>query len=265
MFTAHGRSDTGRQRSGNEDHYVCQNLDGLNGHCLIAAVADGMGGHAGGQIASEIAVQVLQSQVGALDRAPEPTAAARLLRAVYETANREILDRAAADLELADMGTTMVTAVVNDSSLTLANLGDSRAYLLRNGVLGQMTVDHSWREEARQHNMSEEEISMSPFRETITRSLGVDDAVKLDLVDVRLRPGDRILLCSDGVHDLLTDAEIRSALASPDGPEETSRRLIDEANAAGGYDNSTCVLVHVEATNASSELTAGVRSGVLES
>ena len=156
------------------------------------------------------------------------------------------------------MGTTMVAAVIADADATLANLGDSRAYLIRHGIIGQVTVDHSWREEARRHNLPMDEIAMSPFRETITRSLGVDDRVRVDIFEFALEPGDRLLLCSDGVHDLLSDTEILQTVRSGDTPEQVGKMLVDLANEAGGHDNSTCVLVHYDATETT---TGAARNG----
>ena len=243
-FTAYGHSDTGRQRSSNEDHFLCLEIGRALEAAHLVAVADGMGGHAGGQVASELAIAALKAAVEAADGVAARSEAERLLRAAFESANRDILDTAAADPGLTDMGTTMVAALATDSQVTLANLGDSRAYLVRGGIIGQISVDHSWREEARRHDLPMQEISLSPFRETITRSLGVDKEVGVDLFGFRPRPGDRLLLCSDGVHDLLSDLEIREAILSEDSPEAVSRRLIRLANEAGGHDNSTCVLIH---------------------
>ncbi len=212
----------------------------------MVAVADGMGGHAGGQVASGLAISALEAQIAGLDAAHLKSEPDATLTAAFESANREILRVAAADDSLTDMGTTMVAALVAEADVTLANLGDSRAYLVRRGVIGQITVDHSWREEARRHNMPMDEIARSPFRETITRSLGVDDSVRVDIFEFRLEPGDRILLCSDGVHDLLSDSEILRAVVAGKTPEQVGKMLVDLANEAGGRDNSTCVLVHYE-------------------
>lgn len=262
-FTTFGRSDTGRQRAANEDHFVCLALDDLSGDEHVVAVADGMGGHAGGKVASGIAIEVLRSQLSTPDGAAARPSSGALLRNVFESANREILARAAEDVGLTDMGTTMVVALAHGGGATLANLGDSRAYMIRGTIIGQVTVDHSWREEARQHDLPLDEIEMSPFRETITRSLGVDQAVKVDLYDIELEPGDQLLLCSDGVHDLLSDLDILAAVLDEKAPEEISRRLIDEANEAGGHDNSTCVLLRYDAP-ASQPVTADSPTGAAE-
>ncbi len=245
-FTAFGHSDTGRQRASNEDHFVCLEIGESPGSSQVVAVADGMGGHAGGQVASGLAISALEAEVQAGRSSVDQAGAGSLLRGAFELANREILRAAAEDTGLSDMGTTMVAAFVSDSGLTLANLGDSRAYLVRRGVIGQISVDHSWREEARRHNLPLHEIAMSPFRETITRSLGVDDSVDVDLYDFGLEAGDQLLLCSDGVHDLLDDLEIREAILGEQSPEHIGRRLVDMANDAGGHDNSTCVVIRYE-------------------
>jgi len=242
-LTAFGHTDIGRQRTSNQDHYACLRLGASAAAAHVIAVADGMGGHAGGQVASSLAIEALKAVVAAAQTSqPSPTEAA-LLQAAFESANREILRAADADPALLDMGTTMVAAVVSEFHATLANLGDSRAYMERNGVIGQVTVDHSWKEEARKLDLSEEEIAWSPFRETITRSLGVDESVQLDIFELDFEPGDRLVLCSDGVHDLLSDLEIRETILSEQTPKRIGRRLIDLANDAGGHDNSTCVLI----------------------
>lgn len=249
-FTAFGHSDTGRQRSSNEDQYVCLRIGEPPLVAHVVAVADGMGGHAGGQIASGLAISALEAQVSAFDAESAEADAEAMLEEAFRAANREILRIAASDRSLADMGTTMVAGIVSESGATLANLGDSRAYLTRNGIIGQITVDHSWREEAKRHNLPLDEIAMSPFRETITRSLGVDDSVKVDIVRFGLQPGDCILLCSDGVHDLLSDAEMLAVIVAEKTPESVGKRLVELANEAGGHDNSTCVLIRYDGPGA---------------
>jgi protein phosphatase len=228
----------------------------------VIAVADGMGGHAGGQVASALAISSLEAVVDLASSTSSEADDGELLRRAFEAANREILRAAEADPELLDMGTTMVAAVVREAHATLANLGDSRAYLERSGVIGQVTVDHSWREEARKLDLSEEEIAWSPFRETITRSLGVDTAVEVDIVEVELTPGDRLMLCSDGVHDLLSDLDILATIRAEQTPESITRRLIDLANAAGGHDNSTCVLIGYDGPASEEQLADAQRGAV---
>lgn len=255
---AFGHSDTGRQRQSNEDHYVCLQAGEAPEVLHVFAVADGMGGHAGGQVASGLAVEALETEVAGYDSGLPQS----LLKASFEAANRSILKKAAEDPALTDMGTTMVAAALIGPAVTLANLGDSRAYLARNGLIGQITVDHSWKEEARQHDLPIDEISMSPFRETITRSLGIDDSVGVDLFSFDLRPGDCILLCSDGVHDLLSDRQILATIQIGGTPEETSRQLVDMANDAGGHDNSTCVLIRWDGPAADPRVGTAVETGV---
>ncbi len=245
-FTAFGHSDTGRQRPSNEDHYVCIRIGQPPQAAHVVAVADGMGGHAGGQVASGLAISALEALIAGLDAGAARAQAEATLTAAFEAANREILRRAEVDRSLTDMGTTMVAAIASDSGATLANLGDSRAYLTRNGVIGQVTIDHSWKEEARQHNVPVDEIANSPFRETITRSLGVDESVEVDIFSFAMRPGDCLLLCSDGLHDLVPDLEILATITGAKTLEKAGKRLIDLANDAGGRDNTTCVLIRYE-------------------
>jgi protein phosphatase len=249
-FTAFGHSDTGRQRASNEDHFLCLVIGESPEIAHVVAVADGMGGHAGGKVASDLAITALETTVNGATGPTARSGAARLLRRAFESANRDILKHAAEDRGLTDMGTTMVAAVVSDAAVTLANLGDSRAYLVRQGIIGQLSVDHSWKEEARRHDLSMQEIATSPFRETITRSLGVDTAVDVDIFDFVPRTGDQMLLCSDGLHDLLSDLEILETMAVEEPLERIGRRLVDMANEAGGHDNSTCVLVRYDGPGA---------------
>lgn len=261
-LTAFGHTDTGRQRAANEDHYACLRWGDSADSPHVIAVADGMGGHAGGQVASSLAIAALESAVAGADSRAAGVTERELLATAFRGANSEILRSAEADPDLHDMGTTMVAAIVRDTHVTLANLGDSRAYLTRRGVIGQVTVDHSWREEARKLDLSEEEIAWSPFRETITRSLGVDEAVDLDIYEFALEPGDCLVLCSDGIHDLLSDLDIRATILAEETPESITRRLIDLANAAGGHDNSTCVLIGYDGPAAGAGVAGGGKRGV---
>jgi protein phosphatase len=229
-------TDVGRTRSGNEDSYVC----GRN----VFAVADGLGGHQGGEVASAAAVEPLAALDGR-DFADPADAAAALVGAIRE-GNEAIIDRAAADPALWGMGTTVTAvALAGGRFLQLAHVGDSRAYLLRDGTLAQLTTDHTVVAEAvRRGLLTPEQAAVHPERSILTRAVGLDPRVPVDTPDpLELRPGDQVLLCSDGLTEAVDEPRIAALLADPgDGPD-VCRALIDAANAAGGPDNITVVLL----------------------
>jgi PPM family protein phosphatase len=232
-------SDVGRMRSGNEDSYFCGRT--------VFAVADGLGGHQGGEVASAAAVEPLAR----LDshELTDPGAVAEALAAAIREANEAILERAADDPSLYGMGTTITAAAVaGGRHLQLAHVGDSRAYLLREGALDQLTTDHTVVGElVRRGRLTPEQAAIHPERSILTRAVGLDPRVPVDLPDpLELQPGDQVLLCSDGLTEAVGDGQIAELLsATPDG-HAACRSLIDAANGAGGPDNITVVLVRVE-------------------
>lgn len=225
-------SDVGRVRSDNQD------LD-LLAPPLIA-VADGMGGHLGGGTAARMAVDALRA-VGATT---DPT---DLLAALRE-ANRAITTAAAADPDLAGMGTTATAALLDGGILYLVHVGDSRAYLIRNGRITQITDDHSVvAEMVRRGTLSADAAETHPARHVITRALGVDAHLDIDALRVDLAPGDVILLCTDGLSGPVEDEDILGIVDSTMGLQDAAAALVDRANAAGGPDNVTVVLARVDA------------------
>jgi protein phosphatase len=232
-------SDVGRTRSGNEDSYFCGRT--------VFAVADGLGGHQGGEVASAAAVAPLAALDGR--EFADPGQAAEALAAAIREANSAILDRAAGDPGLWGMGTTMTAAAVaGDSHLQLAHVGDSRAYLLRDGDLEQLTTDHTVVGElVRRGRLTPEQAAIHPERSILTRAVGLDPRVLVDTPDpVGLRPGDQVLLCSDGLTEAVADARIAELLSAGADGETACRSLIDAANTAGGPDNITVVLIRVD-------------------
>jgi PPM family protein phosphatase len=231
-------SDVGRARSGNEDSYFCGRT--------VFAVADGLGGHQGGEVASAAAVAPLAALDG---RELATTAeAAEALAAAIQEANSAILDRAAGDPSLWGMGTTMTAAAVTaDGHLQLAHVGDSRAYLLRDGALEQLTTDHTVVAElVRRGRLTPELAAIHPERSILTRAVGLDARVPVDTPDpLDLRPGDQCLLCSDGLTEAVPDPTIAELLSTDEDGNAACRSLIDAANEAGGPDNITVVLVRV--------------------
>jgi PPM family protein phosphatase len=232
-------SDVGRTRSGNEDSYFCGRT--------VFAVADGLGGHQGGEVASAAAVAPLAALDGR--EFADPDQAAEALAVAIREANSAILDRAAGDPGLWGMGTTMTAAAVaGDSHLQLAHVGDSRAYLLRDGDLEQLTTDHTVVGElVRRGRLTPEQAAIHPERSILTRAVGLDPRVLVDTPDpVGLRPGDQVLLCSDGLTEAVADDRIAELLSAGADGETACRSLIDAANAAGGPDNITVVLIRVD-------------------
>ncbi|HVP56155.1 MAG TPA: Stp1/IreP family PP2C-type Ser/Thr phosphatase [Candidatus Eisenbacteria bacterium] len=242
-----GRSEVGRVRVSNEDSY------GFDLRHGVFVVCDGMGGHAAGEIASSIAVETLLSYF----RDKEPLAAdaalidaplgAQLLSDAVNKANECILEYAEGHASASGMGTTLVAARFSDGRFTIAHIGDSRIYLLRQGSLVQLTEDHSLvMEQVRRGIMTVEEAKKSTAQHIITRALGTEDNSPPDLAEFPAEPGDILMLTTDGVLRHLEDPEIHDILANSVTLQAACDRLIDTAIEAGGEDNATCVLVRVK-------------------
>jgi len=243
------RSDIGRFRENNEDKFDFflpddQTQLALRGR--LWAVADGMGGHNAGQVASEAALKALirtyYAPAGADDVVETLRAALTDANGLIYRAARQNEDRAAG------MGTTVVAAVVKEDVLTVAHIGDSRAYLLRRGEgLRRLTTDHSWVEEqVRRGILSRAEAEASPYRNYILRSVGVEAQVDPEILSVPLAPEDTLLLCSDGLSGYLNDDALTVALSGK-GPSQIALDLVDAANDAGGRDNITALVVRIHA------------------
>jgi serine/threonine protein phosphatase PrpC len=231
-------TDVGLARSGNEDSYFCGRT--------VFAVADGLGGHQGGEVASATAVEPLAALDGR-DFAGVAEAARALAAAIRE-ANSAILERAAGDPGLWGMGTTVTAAAVAGGRfLQLAHVGDSRAYLLHDGTLNQLTTDHTLVGElVRRGRLTPEQAAVHPERSILTRAVGLDPGIMVDTPEpLELEPGDQVLLCSDGLTETVRDDRIATLLAEHEDGHEACRGLIDAANAAGGPDNITVVLVRM--------------------
>jgi PPM family protein phosphatase len=221
-------TDVGRVRDGNEDAYMVRDP--------LFAVADGMGGHQGGEVASNLALE-------RLERATDDDSD---LAEVVREANRAVFEQAAQDPGLAGMGTTLTAVRVQDERLHLAHVGDSRMYLLRDGRLERITRDHTVVEQlVDQGRMSVEDAKIHPQRSILTRALGVDEDIQVDEADVDVRPGDRVLLCSDGLTGMVDEDRILSILTDTPDPQAACTALIEAANQAGGQDNITAVVLNV--------------------
>jgi protein phosphatase len=250
-FKSCGMSDVGLTRAHNEDSFRC------DPKLQIYVVADGMGGHSHGEVASRIAVDTV---VEFIERSgdkdvtwpagydPELDRDANRLHAAIRVAHERVLRAIEGDAALSGMGTTLVGCVVADSKAVLAHVGDSRAYRLRDGALEQLTQDHTWvHEQVLAGFLSSEQARNHPLKNVVTRALGGEAEVEIDVQEIDLRAGDRLLLCSDGLTTMLNDAEIADRLASKLPHEWICRSLIDDANSKGGLDNVTVLLIAVEA------------------
>ena len=225
--TAAAATDVGLVREGNEDSYLTEGP--------LFAVADGMGGHRGGEVASQLAVETLEKlfKEGAGDLPDQ-----------VQEANRVVFERSVLDRKVAGMGTTLTAALVEGDRVRLAHVGDSRAYLLRDGTLRLLTEDHTLvHRMVSEGEISKEEAETHPQRSVLTRALGVDTVVDVDDDSLQVRPGDRLLLCTDGLTSMVSEDEIEEVLRTVPDPREAAQRLVRMANEAGGVDNTTVVIL----------------------
>ncbi|MFN2488944.1 MAG: Stp1/IreP family PP2C-type Ser/Thr phosphatase [Actinomycetota bacterium] len=232
------KSDVGRIRSGNEDSYLTNDL--------IFVVADGMGGHIAGDVASSTAVDTIKEHLGSASGS-DPETLAQLIR----HANVTIWEKARTDASLTGMGTTCTLVYVDGDRAHVAHVGDSRAYRLRAGALEQLTEDHTLvARMVKEGKLSPAEAMHHPQRSIITRALGVDSDVRVDLTSVELRDGDRLLLCSDGLTSMIDEDSIAEALEREQEPQAAANLLVDLANEAGGEDNVTVLIVDLSSGSA---------------
>ena len=232
-YTIATATHVGRVRDGNEDAVYPTEDESTVGP-VIVAVADGMGGHAAGEVASAAAISAAAG-------AEEGSAVARV-----EAANAAVLAAAAEDPARTGMGTTLTLAIFwPDGRLEMGHVGDSRAYLLRNERLTQLTIDHTFvRELIAQGRLAPEDAATHPRRHMLTRTIGMPD-VRVDSLDIHLQPGDRVLLCSDGLTGMVTDSRVARILTKTAAPTGAVWSLVEAANAAGGLDNTTVAVVDV--------------------
>ncbi len=225
------RTDIGCLRDHNEDSLIVAPP--------LFAVADGMGGHAAGEIASEIAVNVLA------ERAPEHPDGEALAQAVVD-ANREVIRASHDGRGREGMGTTMTAAMLEGERLVIAQVGDSRAYLLHQGKLQQLTRDHSLMADMIEAGqLTPEEARCHPQRSVITRALGSDPNLHPDIYEINVETGDRLLVCSDGLSGMVRDEAIERTLCRVQDPQRCASQLVNEAIAAGGHDNVTVIVADV--------------------
>lgn len=232
-----GASDVGRVRKVNQDSYF---VGPLEKQSVMAIVADGMGGHENGEVASRMAVDGIIKHFKE-ESSHTPVAIAEAVK----TTNQDIFTFASKSTASNSMGTTLTLMYMQDEVGLIGHVGDSRAYLVREGKIQQVTNDHSWvADRVRQGVLTEFEAKNHHWRNVITNALGTTKEVRLDLSHVNLEPGDRILMCSDGISSLFSDEELGSTVSSS-SPEEAVKFLMAEADERGSPDNTTTIIVHV--------------------
>lgn len=239
-FSCAARTDTGVVRSGNEDSYMMLPDRG------VFIVADGMGGHAAGEVASDMAVRIIARELGSLRGLDDEAAGERMRHAIIE-ANAAIFDRTLTEQDKRGMGTTTTALILLPQRFLLGQVGDSRAYMLRDGRMLQLTKDHSYvQEQVDLGLLTEEQARVHPYSNVITRCIGANAEVVPDLYFGHLRAGDIVLLASDGLTGMLEDEQLAVILKGDGGPQHWVDRLINEANRRGGLDNITALVIRIE-------------------
>lgn len=244
-----GLTDVGRKRNHNEDSFL------IDADLQLYVVADGMGGHAGGGTASRIAVKTIDDEMRAAKSSPDNpflsdaelqnSPLPDFLRSSVEKACLAIYRAAQDDPRLSGMGTTVISLCVRNDHALFAHVGDSRAYLIRNELIQQVSEDHSLvNEQIKAGMLTPEEAKHSRFKNIITRSVGFEEEVQVDVMGLVAKPGDRFILCSDGLANLVDDLEIRKLVLEGE-LKDAPRRLVDLANERGGDDNITCIIVEI--------------------
>jgi serine/threonine protein phosphatase PrpC len=248
--SARGLTDVGRKREHNEDALL------VDEELRLFVVADGMGGHQGGGTASRLAVETIRDAVRSARNRPQPASAdaapssdaelRELLRDSVDRACHSIYEAAQADPALQGMGTTVTALLLDGARALVAHVGDSRCYLVRGADIFQISEDHSLvNEQLKAGAITAEEARTSRFRNIITRSVGFEERVAVDLLGIDLEPGDRLVVCCDGLSNLVEDGEIRE-LVTESSLDEAPGKLVHLANDRGGDDNVTVIVVHVD-------------------
>jgi protein phosphatase len=245
-----GLSDVGLTRVHNEDYFE------IDPEHRLYIVADGMGGHSHGEVAAQLAVNAIRDFVhktadkdttwpfGMDNRLERHT---NLLKMAIRIAHDSVLRAISKDGSLYGMGTTVVGILLAGNVAAVAHVGDSRAYRLRSGRLDQLTQDHTWvNEQVVAGFLSKEQARSHPLKNVVTRALGGESEVQVDVREIEVRPGDVYLLCSDGLTGMLSDADIRDRLSTDGTLHEICRRLVNDSNARGGIDNVTVVVLAIE-------------------
>ena len=252
-YIAAAKTDVGRKRQGNEDSFCLE--PGLG----LYVVADGMGGHAAGEVASRLAVEAIREWIAKYlagedvatigPAAPGGSGGANFLLSSIRHANRVIFDVAQSRVDYAGMGTTVAAALTQGGMVVLAHVGDSRIYRIRNDRIEQVSRDHSFvQQQVDRGVISLDDAHTSQYRHMITRALGLKEAVEVDLAEEPAEAADILLLCSDGLSDLLEDEEILTTVQEhPSDLDRACQALVDRANYKGGDDNVTAILIRAQA------------------
>jgi serine/threonine protein phosphatase PrpC len=241
---AHGKTDKGLVRKENEDAFCIEKDLGL------LAIADGMGGHASGEVASKMAIEILRDS---LKKEGEPLP--DRLDSGVKLANKMIYEASRSQSQLNGMGTTLTALQLDGKRLSIAHVGDSRAYLIRGGVIEQLTDDHTIvSEQVARGMITREEAARSDMRNILSKALGIAPEVDVDMEELTVSEGDQLVLCSDGLSELISDDEILSEVQSSNRPDLACNELVDLANQRGGNDNITVIVVHLRGENLFSRL-----------
>jgi protein phosphatase len=250
------RSDVGMIRAGNEDSFHSK-VDETGG---IFIVADGMGGHAAGEVASEMAVEILRDQLSTLRDLHDRNAADKVMNAL-RGANLAIYNRTVTETDKQGMGTTASVLIVSGRRYLIGQVGDSRIYLMREGALRQLTKDHSYvQEQVDAGFLTPEQARYHPYSNVITRCVGASDDVEPDTFAGETRDGDMFLVASDGLTGMVDDRRLQQLLSSRAEPQRIVDSLIAEANGRGGLDNITAILVQVRGTGDSGDVARTVEA-----
>ena len=253
QFSFHALTDSGLVRSNNEDALA---FDAIQG---VAVLADGMGGYNAGEVASSMAVLAVKAElvrwltINGVHQSSKQVA--RVIEMCFDEANLAILNAAISNPQYAGMGTTLVVGVFLDKRLIVAHVGDSRCYRLRAGVLTQLTKDHSMlQEQVDAGYLTPEQAAYAPGKNLLTRALGVEEVVRVDMHEHPVEPGDLYLMCSDGLTDMMTDKEITLVLAKHTQLALMATELVDQCNLNGGRDNISVLLVQTDESSGKTSL-----------
>jgi PPM family protein phosphatase len=242
-FTCAARTDVGIVRSGNEDNYMM-----LSDHGLFI-VADGMGGHAAGEVASEMAVRITSQSIGSLRGTSDEEAGDRIRNAI-RAANDAIFERTLSEHDKRGMGTTVTVLALLPDRYLIGQVGDSRAYLFREGEVHQLTKDHSYvQEQVDAGLLTPDQARVHPYSNVITRCVGAGIDVVPDIYFGSLEKGDVLLLASDGLTGMLEDEQLVDILGSSDGPQAWVDQMVAEANRRGGLDNITAIVIRIDSVD----------------
>ena len=238
-LVVHGKTDKGLVRKENEDAFCIERDLGL------LAIADGMGGHASGEVASKMAIEILKESLKKEGQLPPGG-----LSSGVKLANRTIYEAAQSQSQLNGMGTTLTALQLGGNRLSIAHVGDSRAYLIRGGMIEQITDDHTIvSEQVARGMMTKEEAARSDMRNILSRALGIAPEVDVDVEELTVSEGDQLVLCSDGLSELISEDEILSEVQSTKRPDLACDELVNLANQRGGEDNVTVIVAHLHREN----------------